>query len=175
MTPARLRNIALFYVERFATTAANLRRVLGRRAARAARIHGQEGAELDIWIEHVVAELVKSGAVDDARNALSRAQTLRRLGRGPGKIRSLLLTKGVPAPLVREALARTEKTASGGEAALEAAIAYAKRRRLGPFRRAQGDAETRRKQRVKDLAALGRAGFSYDVAKRVMAMAAEEV
>ena len=42
-------------------------------------------------------------------------------------------------------------------------MAFARRRRLGPFRTA-GRAE----HRDKDLAALGRVGFSYQMAKRVV-------
>ena len=168
MTLRRLENIAAFHVERFATTAANLRRVLLRRAERARRTTGGDAAQMAEWVDTVVAGLVRSGAVDDGRYAASRAVSLRRLGKGPGKIRALLANKGVARPLIEAVLADTALTADGGDAALAAAFAYAQRRRLGPYGKPAGDAEAQRKQRVKDLAALGRAGFSYDVAKRVM-------
>lgn len=42
---------------------------------------------------------------------------------------------------------------------------YARRRRLGPFTR---DPSTRRDHRQEHLAALGRRGFGYDVARRVI-------
>jgi regulatory protein len=47
---------------------------------------------------------------------------------------------------------------------LAAAIAYARRRRLGPWR--QGD--DREEHRERDLAALARQGFGYDTARRVI-------
>ncbi|MHA1114431.1 MAG: regulatory protein RecX, partial [Alphaproteobacteria bacterium] len=47
---------------------------------------------------------------------------------------------------------------------LAAAIAYARRRRLGPWRVAAARAE----RRERDLAALARAGFNYDLARRVV-------
>jgi regulatory protein len=48
---------------------------------------------------------------------------------------------------------------------LAAAAAYARRRRLGPFRRVP---EERAERRQKDLAALARRGFGYGVAKQVI-------
>ena len=54
-----------------------------------------------------------------------------------------------------------------GEAAdpdLAAALAFARRRRLGPFR-PQGERAARR---LKDLAALARQGFAADLARRIV-------
>jgi regulatory protein len=126
------------------------------------------------WVEAAVARLVKSGAVDDRRYALDRAASLRRLGKSPGKIRALLTAKGVDRALVAEALEATSETDAGGDAALAAAIAYARRRRLGPFGVQDGDKDARRKKAVKDLSALGRAGFSYAIAKRIVTAATAE-
>ena len=54
---------------------------------------------------------------------------------------------------------------------LEAAIAFARRRRLGPFAPA-GDAMT---PRDKALAAFARAGFTLEVSRRVLQTPAEEL
>lgn len=168
MTKRRLENIAKFHIERFATTAANLRRVLQRRAERARRAHGGDAAEIREWVEDVVARLVKSGAVNDGLYAAGRTASLRRLGKGPGKIRALLMAKGVDRALVEAVLTETAISETGGDAALEAAFAYAKRRRIGPFGKQLDDKKAQRTQTQKDLAALGRAGFSYDIAKQVI-------
>ena len=80
--------------------------------------------------------------------------------------------------LIEEALAELQAASAGvadaevharGAAAAEgvafrAAVNLARRRRLGPFRRA----EERAAFRGKDLAAFARAGFSYATAKRVL-------
>jgi regulatory protein len=173
MTKQRLRNIAKFHVERFATTSSHLRRVLLRRAERARRVHGGDAGEIALWVDEVVTALVSSGAVDDARYAAGRAITLRRLGKSPGKIRMALVAKGIDRHVVDEVLADTALTVGGADAALQAATDYARRRRLGPFRPQSQEPEERRKQSVKDMAALARAGFSYDIAKRVMAMTSD--
>lgn len=168
MTQRRLENIARFYIERFATTSAHLRRVLGRRAERARRVHDGEAAEMNAWIEEVVERLVRLGLVNDARYAADRAASLRRLGRGPGRIRALLAAKGVPRAMIEKVLKETAETESGEDASLDAALAYAKRRRFGAFGKVPADKEERSKKQKRELAALGRAGFAYAVARRAL-------
>lgn len=169
MSQSRIDNIARFYIERFATTAAHLRRVLTRRADRARRVHGGDAAEIAGWINQVVERLVRLGLVNDARYAADRAASLRRLGRGPGRIKALLAAKGVPRALIDKVLAETAETTSGGDASLNAAIGYAKRRRFGVFGKAQPtDKQERLKKQTRELAALGRAGFSYAIARRAL-------
>ena len=53
---------------------------------------------------------------------------------------------------------------------MEAAVNYARRRQLGPFFTGKVLDDTREKQ----LAALARAGFSYDIARRVIDAESEE-
>ncbi len=173
MTKRRMENIAKFHIERFATTATHLKRVLLRRAERARHAHGGDTSEFTAWAEEIVAHMVRCGMVDDARYALGRAIALRSLGKSPGKIRAALSAKGVGRDLIATALDSTAITATGDDATLNAALAYARRRRLGPFGIQTGDAAAKRKQLSKDLAALARAGFSYDIAKQVMSATPE--
>jgi len=176
MTKRRMENIAKFHVERFATTAAHLTRVLLRRAEKARRIHGGENAEFTAWAEDIVGRFVRSGIVDDARYAAGRAATLRTLGKSPGKIRLLLRAKGVAREVIDRIIQLTAVADDGSDAAFKAAMAYAQRRRLGQFGRdiETADPEILRKKMVKDLSALARAGFSYDIAKRVLTQSVDE-
>jgi regulatory protein len=77
-------------------------------------------------------------------------------------VKMKLAAKGVDADTVAAAL-----DATGGaddRSDLEAAVAYARRRRLGPF----GPAAARKDRRMRDLAALARAGFSFNTARKVV-------
>jgi len=171
-----MENIAKFHIQRFATTAAHLQRVLVRRADRAARLHGGDRREFAAWAEEIVAGLVKNGAINDARYAMDRAAAMRRLGKSPQKISALLAAKGVGRTLIAAALEATATTDGGADAALEAALSYARRRRLGPFGLPPTDADARRKKVTKDLSALARAGFGYAIAKRIAnALSPEEL
>lgn len=168
MSLRRLENIARFYIERFATTATHLRRVLARRAERARREHGGEKSAVAEWIDHVVERFVRLKLIDDARYAADRAASLRRLGRSPRRIRALLAAKGVARATIDQVIAATAETPSGADASLAAALVYAKRRRFGVFGKAPSGKLERAKKQSRELAALGRAGFSYGVARRAL-------
>jgi len=171
MSRQRLANIATYHLERFSATAAHLRQVLMRRIDRAIRAHGGERAEMAGWVDELIARLIASGALDDARYATAKAASLRRKGKAPARIRVALRAKGVSA---EDAAAATsgEPHPADEDAAMAAALAYAKRRKLGPFRPKERLPNERRERLArwqKDLAAMVRAGFAYDVARRVFA------
>lgn len=162
VTPKYLENAALFYLQRFATSAENLRRVLMRKVERSARFHGTDPAEGAQWVEALIARFVASKLLDDALYAESRAQSLRRRGASGRTIQLSLRQKGVEGEIIDTALAAADEADERPERA--AAARLARKRRLGPYRAAEG----RREARERDLAALARAGFSYDVALAVI-------
>ncbi len=80
-----------------------------------------------------------SGAVDDAAFAEARARRLLRSGRSARAMSAHLMAKGVDVGLL-------ERVRPGPEEELLAALAFARRRRLGPFRTGPGGAETERRE-----------------------------
>lgn len=110
----------------------------------------------------MIARLVAAGLVDDRQFALGRARRLAGSGRSPARIRAALAAKGLGEAAVEEALRGLAEEQADPE--LAAAIAYARRRRLGPWR----PPESRAGSRAKDIAALGRAGFGYRAARLVV-------
>ncbi len=168
ITAERLEKAALRYLERFSASAASLRRVLARRVERSARDHDTDPAEGAAWIEDLLERYRRSGLLDDAVYAEAKASSLRRRGASARAIREKLAAKGVDAETAVAALNRTDQDAGHSETAdsadEDAARALARRRRLGPFRPDSARADNRNR----DLAALGRAGFSYETARRVI-------
>ncbi len=165
-TPKYLRNSALYYLERYASSSGHLRRLLLAKVARSARAHGDD-LEMDAEagaasVEALIAELLGAGLLDDARYAGERARVLHRRGASARAIRAGLLAKEIEADDIERALAGLREEAAEPE--LAAALAYARRRQLGPYRAA----DARKSRREKDLAALGRKGFGYDMARRVI-------
>lgn len=160
-TPKHLENAALYYLQRFATSAENLRRVLGRKVDRSARFHGTDADEGQAVVEDLIRRFQRAGLLDDDAYARARAETLHRRGAGRRVIRAKLRRKGVGDEAIEAALAAL---GPADETKITAAVAFARRRRLGPFAatKPSGDA------REKALAALARAGFSFDVARRVV-------
>ena len=169
-TPKYLRNAALYYLERYASSSGHLRRLLLAKVARSARAYGADpgiDAEFDAEagaaaVEALIAELLGAGLLDDARYAGERALVLHRRGASARAIRAGLMAKEIEAGDIERALAGLREAAAEPE--LAAALAYARRRRLGPYRAAGARADLREK----DLAALGRKGFGYDLARRVI-------
>jgi regulatory protein len=164
-TARYLENAALHYLERFASSSANLKRVLMRKVARSARAHGDDPAAGERMVDDIVARFLSSGLVNDAGYAAQQAASLRRRGASRYGIRGKLAVKGVEAEHIAAALAGLD--AEAGDSELAAACALARRRRLGPCR----PASARAAHRQKDLASLARAGFSLDIARRVLAAA----
>ena len=167
-TASYLENAALHYLERFSSSSANLRRVLMRKVARSARAHGTDPAEGAGLVEAIIARYLQSGLLDDAAYAAQRAASLRRRGASRYGIRGKLAVKGVEAELIDAALEKLDDEPGSGD--LAAACALVRRRRMGPYRPPAERAAHGRK----DLAALARAGFSIDVARRVLAAADSE-
>ena len=165
---AALHAAATAYLARYSATRVTLARALNRlvdrwlRAATGPDAPAQAAAAKRT-VREVVAQLAAAGAVDDAAFAEMRARKLSRTGHSRRAAAAHLAARGVPAELVRTALPQDD----AGE--LAAALAYAKRRRLGPFRAGAAPADLRQK----DLAAMARAGFAGAVARQVLALTPE--
>ena len=158
------------HLARFAATEVGLRRVLERRIARWARAAEAEGqpreaiaaatAALQVEIVSLAESLVVAGAVNDAAFAESRARRLARSGHSRRAIAAHLAAKGIENETAAAAMPEGEETE------LLAALAFCRRRRVGPFARVAADATAR----MKALAALARGGFAQGVARRALAM-----
>ena len=168
---ALLEKWALAYLERYASSGENLRRVLQRRVWRRAKgdgaRDGEAGRAAGALIEALVARYRSSGLIDDAAYAAGRARSGLARGRSPRRIAAGLAAKGVGAADSAAAVAALAE--DGADPDLAAACAYARRRRLGPFRRGPGGAEERRRE----LAVFARAGFGRRAAEAVIACSDE--
>jgi regulatory protein len=159
MTPAALAEAALLYLSRYATSSGNLRRVLARKVVRSAAHYGDDASALSAVIDELVAHHAGTGAVNDTLYAESQIRKQRQRGRSARLIVQSLGAKGVPTDVVEEAADALREEAGD----LAAAIRLAKRKRLGPFRSGE-----RAENRQRDLGALGRAGFDYHLAAKVI-------
>jgi len=166
ISPALVEKWALGYLERFSSSAENLRRVLRRRARR--RTSDPETLrEVGGLVDALVARYRDSGLIDDAVYAAARARGRLKRGEPLRKIAAGLAAKGVDADDRASALAGLRETMPDPD--LAAACAFARRRRLGPFRRAPAHREPTNRQR--ELAVFARAGFARREAEAVLACA----
>jgi regulatory protein len=157
VTASYLQKSAMHYLAARAASTQMLRDTLTRRAKRRLCVNRLEAETLEA-IERTIAGLAGQGLVDDRRFASVRTRSLAGRGLPARNITQRLRLKGIDAT--------TAATAIAHEVPDEVAQArrYVERRRLGPWRRGAQTDDTRHK----DLAALGRAGFSYAVAKAAL-------
>ncbi|MBO6561612.1 MAG: RecX family transcriptional regulator [Nisaea sp.] len=161
ITESYLKNVALWYLERYASSAANLRNVLMRRVRVSSAHHGTDPAEGAAMVEELIRRYGEAGILDDRLFAETRARSLAARGGSARMIQRKLMEKGVASADIDAAL---EAVREEGTGELDAAFRYARRRRIGPFRSAEKRAETR----DRDLAALARQGFPFEIAAKVV-------
>jgi len=111
------------------------------------------------WIDQILERCVALGLLDDAAFARGRVDAGLRRGVSPRMLSARLAAKGVSRALIDQALAE-----HGQDPQLDAARNYVRNRRLGPYR----TPELRAERAQKDLARMGRAGFSYSIARKVL-------
>ena len=160
LDPKLLEQIALRYVERFATTEGKLVDYLTRKLRE--RGWAGEGAP---DARGLAARMVALGYIDDRAYAEAKAASLARRGLGARRVAQALHAARVGAE-DHEAIGPQV-----AEAARDAALAFARRKRIGPY----GTGETDRATREKQFAAMMRAGHAMELSRRIVSAAPGEV
>lgn len=156
---ARLSDLALHYVARYATTRHKLLVYLARKVRE--RGWGEDGSP---DLEAVADRLVELRYIDDTAYAHSKANSLKRRGLGERRISTGLRASGIAGDLA-SAVSQTE----ADEAMMLAAV-HARRKRIGPFADSPGD------DRIKArwFGSLLRAGHRADQARALFALSRAE-
>lgn len=144
-----LANVALHYLQRYSASRKRLHEVLTRRVRNHVRRKGGEPIDARPMIDKIVERMVKAGYVDDARLAEAKTASLHRAGKSARVIKLKLRQHGLDASNVP----------TDADHELEAALTLGRKKKVGR--------DPERKQ--KDLAVLLRGGFSYGIAKTVLA------
>lgn len=147
---AALEQLALRYVERYATTRARLAGYLRRKLFE--RGWGGTG---DPPVEVIVARMAELRYIDDRQFAEMRTASLIRRGYGARRIDAALRAAGV---------ARDDVAPGDDDRAYEAALNFARRKRIGPFAVAIPDLAASRRA----FAAMLRAGHAPDLVRKVL-------
>jgi regulatory protein len=117
-------------------------------------------------VERLAGVFEASGLLNDESYVNGAVASLMRQGRSDKYIRAKLLSKRLSLEQISSALEAYRendgKTAEDTE--IEAALRFIRRKKIGPYR----PQELRPEYLRKDLGALARAGFSYDIAQRVL-------
>jgi regulatory protein len=150
---AKLDELALSYVGRFATSRAKLKVYLNRKL----RERGWAGAG-EPAIEALTDKLARLGYVDDRAFALAKARSLTSRGYGSRRVRQALTQAGIG----EEDSGDAHDLATAD--ALAAALRYARRRGIGPYAASKPDPRGRERA----IAAMIRAGHGFGLARAIV-------
>ena len=157
---ARLEELALAYVARFATSEAKLAAYLARKL----RERGWAGEDGDFPdIPALARRYAELGYVDDEAYAQARSSGLLRRGYGPRRVAQALYAAGIGEQ-------HREAASPSCESARHAALVMARKRRFGPFGGERPDPARRERQ----IAAMIRAGHRLDNAREIVDAASIE-
>lgn len=178
------------HLARYSCTRAHLRTLIDRRIRKAAREGGVIQPDLMEQLDVVLERHVGLGTLNDAAWAEMKARSLTRRGVGKALVAQRLRQEGIPD--ARPALDVVAEELQGSDEEelvpdIVAACAWARRKRVGAFARELGETpeptdragaraarDATRAAEQKVLAAMGRAGFSYQLARRVLELSREE-
>lgn len=159
-TKVRLRNIALYYLERYETSVENLRSVLKKRIDKYAFVNKDYSPEQAYqWVEEIIEECIAHHFVCDERFTEFKINSYLRAGKSKRYIEQKLKAKGIDTSLIENSFDNIDYSE------FDTALNFARKKKIACFR---ADDNIRQEMRQKDLATLIRAGFDYDIASEIL-------
>lgn len=155
LSEAKLQELALRYVGKYSTTRAKLRGYLQRKL----RERGWDG-DKEPDVEGLANRFTELGYIDDASYALGQSRSLSSRGYGKRRLTQKLRLAGV------EESDSAEASAHADHEAVDAALRFAERRRIGPFAAVAADP----RQRERWIASMIRAGHGFGLARSIALM-----
>ncbi|HVY12861.1 MAG TPA: RecX family transcriptional regulator, partial [Alphaproteobacteria bacterium] len=145
-------------------TRAMLERTLMNHFRRARRTQPdlKEG-EIKAWIEAIAESFIQKGYVNDNAWAEATLRQARKSGWSKQKIAQKMYSKGISQSLIRD-LQREE----GDSEDFHAAVIYARRKALGPWRKNEAA------DKQKEMEKLCRAGFAPEIARKITRLSLDQ-
>lgn len=161
ITEQRLYNITLFYLERFDASKLKIKQMLERRIQKEKLKGAIVPNDISTAIQNIISRLENLGYLNDNRFAEIQVKKLSQAGKSKTFILNKLKTLGISQELSLSLLTHFDEENNYSD--LARAEKWLKKHRKGQFR--LKDANTFYQ---KDLAALARAGFSYEIASQAL-------
>lgn len=169
ITAQYLHNAGLAYLERFPAGTAHFRRVMIRKIDRSCRAHAdQDRAACVALLDDTVTNFTRMGLLNDDAYLQGMVTSLRRRGASAQAIAAKLAMKGINQDLVSAMLQKIDADTGVQQPEMVAALLLSRRKKFGPFR-VKMDVD-----KNKELAALARAGFGFDIAQKALSLTLEE-
>lgn len=154
------RNSTMYRIERRMHTEKQLFDAIARKARQKFEDIGE--VQIRALAEFAVKFAYDNKALDDTAFAEMSTRSGMRGGKSRRAIAQKLSRKGVASGTVAAAVAEADD--------FHAALVLARKRAFGPFRKGEFD----EKRKAKEFSAFARAGFSFDIGRRIFEMSLEE-
>ena len=162
-----IRNYAYSYLEKYSSSKQQLRTYLFKKFIKTGqRISSKK--ELFNLIDTVISSLIDQKLLSDKYYSDAKSKAFLRRGYSLNKIRYNLIKKGIDEKYIKASISKIKENESDPD--FFSAIKLCKRRRIGPNR----EENNRSLFYKKDISILSRAGFSYEISKKVLEIPREE-
>ena len=156
-----LRDLAYSYLEKYSPSKQQLKVYLLKKYL--TKIKGTKSRkEVSLIIEEIISKLEKNKILNDEMYSDSKARMFLRRGYSLNKINQSLRNKGIENKFIKQSIDKIKE--DNIEPDFNSALKLCKRRRIGPLR---PDAN-RELFYKKDMGVLARAGFSFDISKKIL-------
>ena len=172
ITETYLSNAGAYYLQRYAASTAQFRTVMTRKIDRSCRAHPDQDRETCIaMLDRLVDKFAGLGYLNDDGYARSMVTSLCQRGLSYRSILMKLQNRGLSSGQIDAALNQYhyDHQITSMETERKAALKLARKKKVGPY------APDGNWDRNKALAAFARAGFSFELARTVLDMTAEEI
>ena len=157
----RLYNITLFYLERFDASALKVKQMLERRIQKEKAKGALVPNNTQELIQNVILKMQNLGYINDERFAQTKIKKLCSAGKSKSFILNKLKQAGITGEIAKKLLSEFDLENESSD--YTRAEQWLKKHRKGQFRSKNADDFYQ-----KDLAALARAGFSYEIASNAL-------
>ena len=167
VTVEEMRNFAFSYVEKYAPSKQQLKTYLLKKYLKISS-QNERKQEITKLIDIVLSDLETNKFINDKFYSESKAKSMIRRGSSINKIRNYLIGKGVKDQFIKDTVNKINEDNSDQD--FFSAIKICKKKRIGPAR-----VEANRPLFYKkDIAVLARAGFDFEISRKVMDMTDDE-
>ena len=167
VTVEEMRNFAFNYIEKFAPSKQQLKTYLLKKYLKSKNPSIKKSNISDL-IDIVTEDLEKSKFINDKFYSESKAKSLIQRGSSINKIRNYLINKGIGEKYIKNTIDLIK--INNEDQDFFSAIKICKKKRIGPNR----EEANRALFYKKDIGVLARAGFDFEVSRRVMELEKEE-
>ncbi len=167
INPRYLHNSGLYYLERFAASKAHFKEVMCRKAKRSCMHHKEQDYDACAKMVNELADKFEAcGLLNDEVYANAIAASMRRKGLSRRAAQMKMRNKGIDFDQATQVLDKLDAQSyeTQEDAELAAALKLARKKKIGPY------SVVKEQDTQKALGVLARAGFSYDIARRIIDM-----